>query len=105
MTEGSGSGEPTTWDDIPLLKYESEIFIRTGAWKSIVELEEHLTLDEMFLLYRACMNENSNQMKMLAAAQGADVDFNDDWYDPEPPEVVDAYNINAIPFGLGYEEI
>jgi hypothetical protein len=58
----------------------------------------------MFLLYRACMNENSIQMKMLAASQGADVDMNEDWYDPEPPEVVDASSIHSIPFGLGYEE-
>lgn len=63
-----------------------------------------MTLDEMFLLYRACMNENANQMKMLAASQGADVDMNEDWFDPEPPEVIGSSNIGAIPFGLGYEQ-
>lgn len=57
----------------------------------------------MFLLYRACMNENANHMKMLAASQGADVDLNEDWYDPEPPEMINSYNINSIPIGLGYE--
>lgn len=58
----------------------------------------------MFLLYRACGNETNMQMKMMAVSQGADVDFDDDWYDPNPPEVVNASNIRAIPFGLGYEE-
>ena len=58
----------------------------------------------MFLIYRACMNENSYNMRILAAAQGAEVDLNEDWYDPEPPEMIGASNINSIPFGLGYEE-
>jgi len=42
-------------------------------------------------------------MKMLAASQGADVDLNEDWYDPDPPEVINSSNIGAIPIGLGYE--
>jgi hypothetical protein len=50
------------------------------------------------------MNENSNQMKMLAASQGADVDMNEDWFDPEPPEMIGSSNIGSIPFGLGYEQ-
>lgn len=57
----------------------------------------------MFLLYRACMNENSMQMKMLAASQGADVPLDEDWYDPDPPEVINSSNIRSIPIGLGYE--
>jgi hypothetical protein len=60
-------------------------------------------MDEMFLLYRACMNENSTNMKMLAAAQGADVDLNEDWFDPQPESVLDADSIRYVPFGLGYE--
>ena len=43
-------------------------------------------------------------MRILAASQGAEVDLNEDWYDPEPPEMIGASNINSIPFGLGYEE-
>lgn len=50
------------------------------------------------------MNENSYNMKILAASQGADVDLNEDWYDPEPEEVIGASNIGSIPFGLGYEQ-
>jgi hypothetical protein len=41
-------------------------------------------------------------MKVMAAAQGAEVDFDDDWYDPIPIEAADAQEIYAIPFGLGY---
>ena len=46
-----------------------------------------MTLNELFLLYRACANETSTALKVAAAAQGGDVDFDDDWYDPAPAEV------------------
>ena len=41
----------------------------------------------------------------MAASQGADVDFDDDWYDPEPISAADASAIASIPIGLGYEAI
>lgn len=67
------------------------------------ELENSITLDELFLLYRACGNETNLQMKMMAASQGADVDFDEDWYDPTPIQPVGASEIAQIPIGLGYE--
>lgn len=92
---------------MPLLKYEAEVFIATGAWKSLLELEENLTLEELFLLYRASSNEYTKQIKVAAMAAGAeDIDFDEDWFDPEPPkppEVIDSSNIMFIPIGLGYE--
>ena len=60
------------------------MFVKTGSWLNLYELESQLTLNELFLLYRACANETSMNMKIAAAAQGADVDFDDDWYDPAP---------------------
>lgn len=68
-------------------------------------LETHLTLNELFLLYRACMNETNTAMKIAAAAQGAEVDFEEDWYDPEPPRVAQAHDILDMKFGMGYEVI
>jgi hypothetical protein len=44
-------------------------------------------------------------MKIMAASQGADVDFDDDWYDPEPLVAASASDITSIPFGLGYEQV
>jgi len=41
-------------------------------------------------------------MKIAAAAQGADVDLNEDWYEPEPVEAAGAFEIQSLPFGLGY---
>ena len=41
----------------------------------------------------------------MAASQGADVDFDDDWYDPAPPDVLSAGDLRGIPIGLMIEEI
>jgi hypothetical protein len=68
-------------------------------------LETHLTLNELFLLYRACMNETNTAMKIAVAAQGAEVDFEEDWYDPEPPRVAQAHDILDMKFGMGYEVV
>jgi len=89
------------------LKYESEIFVQTGAWHSLEQLEESLILHEMFLIYRACVNDFSKNMKALAASQGADVDFEEDWYDQSnnaKNHAVTQTEINMLPkgFGLGY---
>lgn len=88
-----------------MLKYEAEVFIASGAWKSLLELEDNLILEELFLLYRAHSNEYTKQIKVSALAAGAEVDFDDDWYDPEPPkpkEMIGFHNIHQFP-GLGYE--
>lgn len=80
------------------------MFIKTGAWTSIGDLESCLTLNELFLLYRAAVNETSIAMKIAAAAQGADVDFDEDWYDPAPKRIVQGHDIMQMGFGLGYEQ-
>lgn len=89
------------------MKYEAEVFVAAGAWKSLLELEECLTLEELFLLYRAVTNEFTKQVKISAMAAGAEgVDFDEDWYDPEPPpepDVIDAHNVRFLPIGIGYE--
>jgi hypothetical protein len=39
-------------------------------------------------------------------AFGGDVDFDDDWYDPEPPkpkEAIQGNDLRFLPIGLGYE--
>jgi len=51
------------------------------------------------------MNETGTAMKIAAAAQGAEVDFDEDWYDPEPPRQAQAHDILDMKFGMGYEVI
>lgn len=46
-------------------------------------------------------------MKALAASQGADVDFEEDWYAPEDRAPIDAmrsWDIMNAAIGLGYTE-
>jgi hypothetical protein len=87
------------------LKYESEVFVQVGAWKNLEELEDSLLLHELFLLYRACGNEYSKSIKASAVAFGGEVDFDDDWYDPEPTpdNSITSENVMDIPIGLGFE--
>jgi hypothetical protein len=69
-------------------------------------MEDILTLDELFVLYRAANNDFQMSMKATAAAQGADIDWEYDWYDPEPPkaaEVIESNDLRFMPIGLGYE--
>ncbi len=65
-----------------------------------------MLLHELFLLYRACGNEYTKTIKASAVAFGGEVDFNDDWYDPEPPEeapYIDKFNYSSLPISLGLE--
>lgn len=57
------------------------------------------------MLYRALGNEYTKTIKASAVAFGGEVDFDDDWYDPQPiePDIIDGHNIHHIPIGLGYE--
>lgn len=60
----------------------------------------------MFLLHRASNNIFMMNLKAQAAANGAEVDWDEDWYDPEPPEKpkpIEAGDVKFLPIGLGYQ--
>ena len=44
-------------------------------------------------------------LKSQAAAMGGEVDWDDDWYEPKPPEdkTLRGNEIAYLPIGLGYE--
>jgi hypothetical protein len=50
------------------------------------------------------MAEMSTDLKIAAAAQGAQVDFEEDWYEPEvrSKPVIQPYDLVSMPIGLGY---
>jgi hypothetical protein len=61
----------------------------------------------MFLLYRACSNEFSKNIKVAAIAQGADVDFEDDWYDNQertPADPMRPFEVMNFGIPLGYTQ-
>lgn len=68
------NGEPMRFEDIPLAKYESEVFCEVGVWKNYDELEESLTLDELFLTYEATAERQNRLLKTVASAMGASVE-------------------------------
>lgn len=89
-----------------------------GVWKNFGDLEDSLTLEELSELYISSMKRQSRLMKMVAASMGAEVDLDDDdddEYDsrstnefglPNPDSdstIIDQYDIQALPFGLGYD--
>lgn len=83
------------------------MFVHCSSWKSIEELEECLTLEEMFLLYNASRHQFSMTLKSQAAAMGAEVDWDEDWYDPAPPPkpvALHGGDVKFLPIGLGYEQ-
>ena len=80
--------------------------MQCSAWKSIEELEDSLTLEEMFLLYNASKHQFSMTLKSQAAAWGAEIDWDEDWYDPAPPPKpvsLSGGDVKFLPIGLGYE--
>lgn len=49
------------------------MFCEVGAWKDYEELEESLTLDELFLTYEAATERQTRLLKTVAAAWGGSV--------------------------------
>lgn len=115
------------FDDIPLVKYEREVFSECGAWKNFWDLEDSLTLEELLVLYDAAMTRSYRVAKVVAMAMGADVDLSENDGDlsapPEdkrshvPPSAIDpdvggettpifgAEQIRRLPISLGYSTI
>jgi hypothetical protein len=100
------------------------VFCEAGAWKNFHDLEDSLSLDELLELYEASIERFDRNVRVLAAAVGADVgpppesrrERSDDR--PLPP----AYSIDptkggeakpleseedvfSLPINLGYEII
>jgi hypothetical protein len=50
---------------------ESEVMCEVGSWKSFEELEEVLTLDDLFILYERAATRQNRLIKTIAGAMGA----------------------------------
>lgn len=60
-----------TFDEVPLVDYESEVFSECGAWKNFHDLEDSLCLDELMQLYETSIERQNRIIKTLAGAMGA----------------------------------
>ena len=63
----------TTWDNMDLLKLESEVFM-LGIWKNYDELEKSLSMPELLEILSSRRELDYQEKKFLAAMQGVDLD-------------------------------
>lgn len=87
-----------TFDDLPLLDYEKEIFSECGAWRNFLDLEDSISLDELIILYESSMERQHRVMKVMAAAMGADVSEPD-----QVKPITGRADLAKLPFNVGYE--
>lgn len=62
-----------TWEDLDLAKLEAEVFV-VGIWKDYQELEESLSMPELFATIEIKRDLDYQEKKFLAAMQGIDLD-------------------------------
>lgn len=65
--------EGMSWENLDLAKLESEVFF-IGVWKNFEELEESLSLVELFSLLESKRDLDYTEKKFFAALQGVDLD-------------------------------
>jgi hypothetical protein len=58
---------------LDLAKYESEVFL-LGIWKNYDELEENMSMPEIFATLNAVRENNYDNRKFFAALKGIDLD-------------------------------
>lgn len=71
QAEKSESGN--SWEDIDLVKLESEIFI-LGIWKNYDELESNISMPELMAILSGRRELDYQEKKFMAAIQGVDID-------------------------------
>lgn len=73
VKEQAENSEGSTWQDLDLLKLESEVFL-TGVWKNYDEMEESISMPELVTTLSARRDLDYQEKKFLAAIQGVDLE-------------------------------
>lgn len=73
VKEQAEKSEGSTWQDLDLLKLESEVFL-TGVWKNYDEMEESISMPELVTTLGARRDLDYQEKKFLAAIQGVDLE-------------------------------
>ena len=75
----------------------------SGAWRSIDDLEDNLTIEELYFLYEGVQKREYNSLRAMAMAQGAEMP---PWEvasrGDDTPILKDAQDIAMMPISLGY---
>ncbi len=69
----SANSNKSSWDDLDLVKLESEIFI-LGIWKNFDDLEKNISMPELMAILETTRELDYNEKRFLAAMQGVDLD-------------------------------
>ena len=91
--------------------YEKEVFSECGAWKNFDDLEDSLTLEELLELYDSASERQIRIAKVIAGSMGAEFDepesssSQNGLSKPDSSVVYDQYDLQQLPFGVGYETI
>jgi len=72
-SQAENSQPGTSWEDIDVLKMESEVFL-IGAWKNYEELETSLCMQELVEILSNKRDLDYQEKKFFAAIQGVDLD-------------------------------
>lgn len=71
--EIKNNDDGSSWDDIDLVKLESEVFM-LGIWKNYDELESSLSMPELMQILSSRRELDYEEKKFMAAMQGIDLD-------------------------------
>jgi hypothetical protein len=73
------------------------VFCEVGAWQNIEAVEDSLTIDELFALYRTTSKRQQRLARTVAMAMGADVGPEDE-DDPDVPETYKEQTVDGLGF-------
>ena len=73
VKEQAEDSEGASWDNLDLLKLESEVFM-LGIWKNYDEMESSISMPELLATLSSKRELDYQEKKFLAAIQGVDLD-------------------------------
>jgi len=98
-TQSAKPNSDSSWDNIDLVKLESEIFM-LGIWKNYDELESSISMPELMAILESIRELDYAEKKLLAAMQGVDLDEASGKQEQDPWEAMKA-RVAAQVSGIG----
>jgi hypothetical protein len=99
MPQTAKSKSENTWENIDLVKLESEVFL-LGIWKNYDELESNISMPELMAILESKRDLDYTEKKFLAAMQGVDLDEASGKQEEDPWEAMKA-RVAAQVSGIG----
>lgn len=78
------------------------MIVEIGAWKGFDDLEDHVTLNELFELYDGVCEKRHEFARVIGMAQGADIPSYNELKGQRDKVIRNETDLASIPIGLGY---